>query len=119
MYAGAYHAARLRQQLQSKQVSLADLHVAESLDSTNADALLRVQAVSPDRFVVTLADTQTAGRGRRGKRWESPPGGSIYLSIGWRSNLPLDYEPGALPLAIGTAVADALASQTGLKLALK
>lgn len=30
---------------------------------------------------LAVADQQTAGRGRRGRAWESPPGGSIYMSI--------------------------------------
>lgn len=30
---------------------------------------------------LAVADRQTAGRGRRGRAWESPPGGSIYMSI--------------------------------------
>lgn len=116
---GAYDANWLREQLRARGVPLAELNVAASLDSTNADALLRAESLPLERFVVSIADTQTAGRGRRGRRWESPPGGSIYLSIGWRSALPLDYEPTALPLAIGVAVADALFACTGLKLALK
>lgn len=50
----------------------------ESLDSTNEYVLRNVE-VLPDRSVVT-ADTQTAGKGRLGRSWASPPGG-LYASL--------------------------------------
>ncbi len=32
---------------------------------------------------VCVAETQTAGRGRRGDQWQSPPAGNLYLSLFW------------------------------------
>lgn len=55
---------------------------------------------------VVLADEQTAGRGRVGRQWVSPPGLGIWLSLVARPRaLP---EPGLLPLVVGVAVARAL-----------
>ncbi len=56
--------------------------VLAETDSTN-DTLLRRPAAAR-AGVICLAETQTAGRGRRGRTWYSPPLGGIYLSLGWR-----------------------------------
>lgn len=61
---------------------------------------------------VCLTELQTAGRGRRGKKWSSPAGKNLYLSAYW--HLPLRREGVAgFSLALGVAVADAL-EQVGL-----
>jgi BirA family biotin operon repressor/biotin-[acetyl-CoA-carboxylase] ligase len=49
------------------------------VDSTNAEALRRLRAGAPDATVI-CATTQTAGRGRRGRSWASPPG-NLHMSI--------------------------------------
>ena len=52
-----------------------------------------------------VAEHQTGGRGRQGKRWQSAPGASLTFSL----SLPLARpDPSGLSLAIGVAVADAL-----------
>jgi BirA family biotin operon repressor/biotin-[acetyl-CoA-carboxylase] ligase len=65
-----------------------------------------------------IAERQTAGRGRLGRHWHSPPGLNLYCSIVLRPPLP----PGAVPqiaLVIGTAVAAAIAEETGVRAAIK
>lgn len=53
---------------------------------------------------VVVAETQTGGRGRLGRRWHSPPGENLYLSVVLRP--PPSLEPRALPpLTLVTAVA--------------
>jgi BirA family biotin operon repressor/biotin-[acetyl-CoA-carboxylase] ligase len=47
--------------------------------STNDEALARVRAGAPEGTLV-VAQRQTAGRGRRGRAWESPPG-NLHLSL--------------------------------------
>lgn len=95
---------------------LARLFVEESLASTNQ--FLR------DRFTqgaghaeVCLAEGQSAGRGRRGRGWESPWGRNLLMSIGWR------FEGGAavlegLSLAVGVVLARVL-ERHGAEVALK
>lgn len=70
--------------------------------------------------VVIVADEQTAGRGRLGRTWSSPPGAGIYISIILRP--PVDEERRILPLvtlATGVGVRHAIAAVTGLATELK
>lgn len=55
-----------------------------------------------------LAECQTEGRGRRGKRWLSPFGSNLYISLYWRLEQGMTAAMG-LSLALGTAVAQVLA----------
>lgn len=61
---------------------LQTLTVLDATDSTNA-VLLRLEPGQRHAHAV-LAESQTRGRGRRQRAWHSPPGGNIYLSLGWR-----------------------------------
>jgi BirA family biotin operon repressor/biotin-[acetyl-CoA-carboxylase] ligase len=54
-------------------------HVAET-GSTNDDLAAAARAGAPDRTVL-VADHQTAGRGRLGRRWEAPPAASLLISV--------------------------------------
>ena len=54
-----------------------------------------------------LAERQTAGRGRRGRRWASPMAAHVYLSLSHRFDAGLPALQG-LSLAVGVAAADAL-----------
>jgi BirA family biotin operon repressor/biotin-[acetyl-CoA-carboxylase] ligase len=65
------------------------------------------------QFAAILAEFQSAGRGRRGRRWHSPRGRNLYLSLGWKFEKPL-AELGCLPLVIALCAAQALA-RAGLK----
>ncbi len=56
---------------------------------------------------VLLAETQSAGRGRRGRGWQSPPGSGIYLSLAWRFQSGLTGLS-ALSLVTGIAAAKPL-----------
>lgn len=76
-------------------------------ESTSA-ALLGQPAPLPGRWVCMTAEYQSAGRGRRGRRWLSPYAGGLCLSLSWSFDaLP----PGlpALSLAMGLAVRRVLA----------
>jgi BirA family transcriptional regulator, biotin operon repressor / biotin---[acetyl-CoA-carboxylase] ligase len=81
------------------------MEVLVDTDSTNARTLAAERPVG--ELVVCLAEHQSAGRGRRGRRWLSPPGTGICLSVGGRlPAAPSDYA--ALPTAVGVASALAL-----------
>lgn len=62
--------------------SLKALHLLQDVPSTNAVAMEACQAGDASG-VVWLAERQTAGRGRRGRDWQSPFGRNIYLSVVW------------------------------------
>jgi BirA family transcriptional regulator, biotin operon repressor / biotin---[acetyl-CoA-carboxylase] ligase len=75
------------------------IEVAWSVDSTNTVLLSRPSPPNGSSEVV-LAEYQTAGRGRRGRPWLAPPGGSICMSFSWNfRDVPEDL--GALSLVIG------------------
>lgn len=95
----------------------------ESLDyqpkvtSTN-ELLLEEEPPQRDCFRIVLAGEQTAGRGRHGRRWASPRGRGIYLSVSCR--LPADRRDiASLTLAIGTGIARFLRSEGLAQVALK
>ena len=77
-----------------------------SVSSTNA-ALLARGGLAPGQFDFMTAEVQTAGRGRRGRRWLAPPGGAVCLSWSWRFEV-LPAQGGALSLVIGLAARRAL-----------
>jgi BirA family transcriptional regulator, biotin operon repressor / biotin---[acetyl-CoA-carboxylase] ligase len=87
----------------------------DAIDSTNSELLRRGAAA---HGVLLIADAQHAGRGRRGRRWQSPSRCNLYLSYGFRSARPV-RELGGLSLVAGIACAAALRGlgfvQVGLK----
>ncbi len=96
------------------------IHVHKTVDSTNSwlTDRLRKDADSTRGGEVCLAESQTAGRGRRGRSWVSPASGNVYLSLSWRV-LREEQDSGAVTLAIGLAVAEALGEASGARVGLK
>lgn len=82
--------------------SVGDIHIFPELDSTNRWALQQGQCGD-----VCLAEQQTAGRGRRGRAWQSPAGVNLYLSLHWCFGQVPEHLP-MLSLVTGLAVAEAL-----------
>lgn len=97
--------------------SVADIEVLPLIGSTNA--YVQAAMVSPGRgSLAVLAEAQFAGRGRRGKVWQSPFGANLYLSFGWRFSEGVAAVAG-LSLAVGVAVAELLSSEFGIEVDLK
>lgn len=82
----------------------AEARVVERCTSTN-DLLLKEQI--GERPVLLAAEEQTAGRGRRGRRWHSTPTAGITFSLGRRVRRPA-RELAAISLVAGVAVVRAL-----------
>jgi BirA family biotin operon repressor/biotin-[acetyl-CoA-carboxylase] ligase len=82
--------------------------------STNDIAASLAELGAPQGTTV-LASSQTAGRGRFGRTWFSPPGAGLYVSIVCRDErvAPL------LTLAGGVAVADGIRAATALPVQIK
>jgi BirA family biotin operon repressor/biotin-[acetyl-CoA-carboxylase] ligase len=95
---------------------LAELELLFDVDSTNS-RLLAAAAPPYGRAHVVLSELQHAGRGRRGRRWLAPFGGSLALSLSW-SFVDASRANPALSLCVGVAVARALerAAATGIRL---
>lgn len=96
---------------------LSELSIASCIDSTNSEALRRAQAGCRPGLVCT-AEQQSAGRGRRGRQWVSPFASNLYLSAYWQFHQGAAALEG-LSLAIGVAVARALATCGVAQVALK
>jgi BirA family biotin operon repressor/biotin-[acetyl-CoA-carboxylase] ligase len=82
------------------------VRVVDETGSTNADLLAALPALSGP--VLLQARRQTAGRGRAGRSWLSAEGKSLTFSLAWKFHLPVHALVG-LPLAVGVALAEALA----------
>jgi BirA family biotin operon repressor/biotin-[acetyl-CoA-carboxylase] ligase len=87
--------------------------------STNDLAAMLALQGTPDGTLV-IAGQQTAGRGRGGHHWHSPPGAGLYVSV------VLDALQGhvgdwvhALTLATGVAMAEGLHAASGLPVVIK
>jgi BirA family biotin operon repressor/biotin-[acetyl-CoA-carboxylase] ligase len=85
-----------------------------SIGSTNDVAQTLAERGAPGGAVV-VALAQTAGRGRQGREWFSPPGAGLYLSVVIRSASIVPM----LTLAGGVAVADGIRAATGLPVLIK
>lgn len=82
------------------------LSVRDVLESTNSTLALEAARGAPHRSCL-VAELQTAGRGRRGRRWESALGGSLTFSLLWRFPHGVAQLSG-LSLAVGLALQRAL-----------
>lgn len=88
-----------------------------TLGSTNDECLALAARGAPEGSVV-VADRQTAGRGRQGRPWVSPPGMGLYASLLLRP--PREAcELTLLPLLAGVAAAEALRAVAGCEAVLK
>jgi BirA family biotin operon repressor/biotin-[acetyl-CoA-carboxylase] ligase len=57
-----------------------EIYYFDSIDSTNTKAKELAETGHPSGTLV-VADQQTAGKGRRGRKWESPAGNSIFMTL--------------------------------------
>jgi BirA family biotin operon repressor/biotin-[acetyl-CoA-carboxylase] ligase len=104
----------------------------ETIDSTNRWVLEEARAGAPEGLVA-VTDHQAAGRGRRGRSWDAPPGSSLLVSVllrpgSWR---PGSWRPGSsgraitpdrlhlLTMAAGLALLEAVGAVAGVDAALK
>lgn len=83
------------------------LAIAMETGSTNDDAR-RAAAEGAPHGACFVADAQTAGRGRGGHAWHSPPGSNLYLSMVLRPTVPAGAVA-PITLAVGLAVARVVA----------
>jgi BirA family biotin operon repressor/biotin-[acetyl-CoA-carboxylase] ligase len=93
------------------------VEVREETGSTNAVVAERARAGAAAGLVV-VAERQTAGRGRFGRSWVSPPRAGLTFSVLLRPQLPAERW-GWLPLWGGLAVAEALRERCRVDAVLK
>ena len=94
-----------------------ELFYFDSIDSTNTKAKELAEAGYPNGTLV-VSDSQSAGKGRRGRSWESPSGTGIFMTL----MLKPDINPNnasMLTLVAALAVAKAISEITGEKALIK
>ncbi|BDG01621.1 biotin--[acetyl-CoA-carboxylase] ligase [Anaeromyxobacter oryzae] len=92
------------------------LHTYEELGSTS-DRAKELADEGAAHGEVVVAETQTAGRGRRGRTWISPPRRNLYFSVVLRPDLP-PARAAELTLVASLAICDAL-RQAGVDAGIK
>jgi BirA family biotin operon repressor/biotin-[acetyl-CoA-carboxylase] ligase len=88
-----------------------------SVGSTNEVALEAARSGVPDGLVV-VADEQTAGRGRLGRRWEAPAGSNLLLTVLLRLSVPPQQQYLAT-VVVALAAADACQDVAGVHVDMK
>lgn len=92
----------------------------DSTGSTN-DVAAQLAESGADEGHMVVAERQSAGRGRHGRVWFSPPGAGLYVSVIMRPASAMGEENpvGLLTLAAGVAIAEAVRSVTRLPAQIK
>lgn len=85
----------------------------DTLDSTNDYGKMLAKQTGVHGTLI-VADAQTAGKGRRGRVWQSPKGSSILMSLCLEPNLSTERVAG-LTLVMALAVAEAIEQAAGVK----
>ncbi|MDO4616401.1 MAG: biotin--[acetyl-CoA-carboxylase] ligase [Lachnospiraceae bacterium] len=93
------------------------LFYRQEIDSTNEWAK-RAAAEGAADGSVYLADYQSAGKGRRGRTWQSPEGTSVSMSLLLRPEIPAD-RISMLTLIMGLSAAEGMKAVTGLDVGIK
>jgi BirA family transcriptional regulator, biotin operon repressor / biotin---[acetyl-CoA-carboxylase] ligase len=97
------------------------IHFFPTIGSTS-DVALTLAAQGDRDLAVVIAEEQTAGRGRRGRSWFSPPGSGLYVSIvlaPGRARVDPARATTLLTLAAGVALAEAIEAATALRVDIK
>lgn len=89
----------------------------ETTGSTNNDAKKKAEEGAKHGTLI-VADTQTAGRGRRGRGWESEKGETISATLLLRPDFPTD-KASMLTLVMAVSVARAIEEETSLSCQIK
>jgi BirA family biotin operon repressor/biotin-[acetyl-CoA-carboxylase] ligase len=106
MSGGEFDAKGLRARLAGRGIGCR-IHYRTTVDSTNRVAMELARKGAPEGTVV-FADSQSAGRGRLQRVWQSPPGVNLYASFLLRPSIAPAAAP-QITLMAGVAVAEMLA----------
>lgn len=94
-----------------------NLRFFEEVDSTNTQAQHMAMDGAPSGTLV-ITDCQTAGKGRRGRMWQSPKGSSIYMTILMRPEI-WPERASMLTLIMGLSIVQAIREVTGMEATIK
>ncbi|MGL5435779.1 MAG: biotin--[acetyl-CoA-carboxylase] ligase [Lachnospiraceae bacterium] len=111
-----YNEAELKSAVHTKKAGQS-LFFFDEVDSTNNKAKQLAEQGVPDGTLV-VAETQCAGKGRRGKQWVSSKGTGIWMSMVLRPEITPD-RASMLTLVAALAVTDGIDAVTGLQSQIK
>ena len=111
--AAAANQARVREAMVG--TTFDDVRWLAQTGSTNADVMEMARQGEAEGIVV-VADHQQAGRGRRGRTWDAPPGASLMFTALLR---PPAAVAGLATMAVAVAAAGAIEELTGKRIGLK
>ncbi len=83
-----------------------DRFVFETIDSTNKWAKANLGKFRPQHLTVVAAAAQSAGYGRQGRTWVSPPGKNLYLSFCFRHPGRVDSLTEVVAVGVAQALED-------------
>jgi BirA family transcriptional regulator, biotin operon repressor / biotin---[acetyl-CoA-carboxylase] ligase len=107
----------LRRAVGEKAKLLSEIKVLPTVDSTSS-YMTQWWKEQPGVGKICISEHQTAGRGRKGRKWVSPFGANLYFSIGL--SLPMGLSAlGGLSLAVGIGLTKLLNQYTDRKVSLK
>ena len=92
-------------------------YLFQQIGSTNDEARRLAQAQAPEGLMV-VAEEQTAGRGRAGRRWITPAGSALAFSLVLRPDVP-PAQAARLTMLAGLAVCEGIEQAAGVPAALK
>ncbi len=94
-----------------------EIFYSSRIDSTNTKAK-KIAEEGAGEGTLVVSESQTSGRGRRGRTWFSPPGQGIYSSLILRPEITPSQAP-KITLLTAVVMAETLLSLTGLKINIK
>ena len=92
------------------------VHFAKETDSTN-EWIKRLSKEGAEEGTLAVAEFQSAGKGRLGRRWQAPEGSSVMMSILLRPEIEPQYAS-MLTLVMGLSVAQAV-QEAGVEVSIK
>ncbi|MBD3296515.1 MAG: biotin--[acetyl-CoA-carboxylase] ligase [Candidatus Omnitrophica bacterium] len=103
--------------LSTRTLGKKDIHFFDEIDSTNSKACELAEAGAEEGTVV-IAEKQTGGRGRMGRKWASPAGQGVYMSVILRPDMKTDRIP-AITLIAALAVIRSIEAVCGVEAGMK
>ena len=98
---------------------LSEIEILEKTESTNNEAKDIFHKLNKNETSFCfIAEEQTSGRGTKGRKWISPYGTNIYLSLAWKSSIPINKING-LSLAVAVTISEMLNKELNLDIKIK
>lgn len=98
----------IRRNLHTEIFGHRDIHIFNETDSTNVQAF-RIASSGAAEGSIVISETQTGGKGRLGRRWISPAGKNLYISLIVRPYIRISFAP-RITLVTAVALSDTLSA---------